>query len=547
MKDFQTYFELELGKLKGKKVVGADGKETTALQQWKNIGKQTFQILRKISSQIKIQDILGYLNDDITPFTNREATNQYGDKIFIVFDTETTGLVQKSGINKYGKFVERDQIYELAATAYDNDFNVVPDGTLHLKLNLEYLKYWKNPAKLKSTVRKYNSDITDSVLEEIKKEYTECVEGFNFNFARFKGFLKRKFPNKNERQLAGIQKNLKDAFQIERLMAMTKAEKQIFNRIEGWDGANVGEQYKVDSKRSEKAVIDEFVKFINKIKKEHKDKEVVIVAQNLPYDKGMVSGELLDRSREQFDKIVKFELKGKKSLSQIKAKLKASKTTTKRQARLIIGDLFSASLDTQDVFKKLIKGQKKRHVLLSAIYNRIKEASGIAHTNKKDGGLRQNKIEKILDNPKGSVSLGVLGRISDNPAWHTATNDVYVTIQATKNWLATIRFTYILIEIKEGKKSIQVTDSFSITESNYPEFFQFVREHGITSSEYTKLKQTLGMSVSEFRQANKEAIAKSSEPIKRVTSKNIAHDNWRALPFNQRQRKKQPGITYHFT
>ena len=500
MKLFRDYFEKEtvswdeLNLPEGLK--GGDFKKT------KEVGKQFFQILRGISRQIKIEDILAYVNDDKTPFTSN-GESDYKDSIFIVFDTETTGLVQKSGPNKWGKNVERDQIYELAATAYNNDFEVIPDGTLHLKLKLSYLKYWKNPEKLITTVIKYNPDIKTKDIEEIKKEYESCVDGFKFNFAKFNDFLKQKYPNKDPKTFSS---KFKDAFQIQRLMEMTHADKVLFKRIEGWSVDEIGSKYEVDLKKNESEIIDEFISYVNKIKAKFKDKKVFIVAQNLPYDKGMVSGELLDRNSQAIASIVKFKLKGseKNSISAIKKELKKSTGGhTKRKAKIKIGKLFEFSLDTKDVFTKLIKGEKKRQKTLLEVYKRISATSG----------LRMKKLEAILDNPKESVSLGFLGRISNNPAWHTATNDVYVTIQATKNWLATTRLTHILLQIREGAEAVKVRD-FSITSKEFPEFFSFIKENGLTGSEYSDLKKSIGMSVAEFKKINtKKAKVKEVEKV----------------------------------
>ena len=480
MKSFRDYFELKLPEEK-KDFIKA-----------KNIGKQFFQLLDDISNQVKIKDILNFVDNNQNPF-NSENTED-NNLIFIVFDTETTGLTTHFGKDKSGKEKVRDQIYELAATAYNNNFEVLKNGTLHLKLDLDRLDYNKNPKKIIEQIKKYHKDITESNIKSLMNSFLKRLDGFKFDTEGFKEDIKKELPEKDEKQVTILASMFKNAFNIERLMTMTKAEKDKFKRLEGWSGREPGEDYKVERKKSETAIIEEFLRFINRIKKEYPEAKVYVVAQNLPYDKGMVEGELLDRNRKQLENILKFSLKGdqKKSITAIKNELK--KRTfghTTRKAKLKIGKAFEFSLDTQDVFKKLIKGEKPRQRILKAFYERIREKTGI----------RSKKLEKILDNPKNSVSLGFLGRIAKNKDWHTATNDVYVTIKATKNWLATIRLTHILLSIKEGKTNIKIRNN-SYTKEKYPDLWEFIKENGLTSSEYNELKKSLGISVQEFKQAN---------------------------------------------
>jgi len=479
MSNFETYLKI-YNELKM-----PEGMTKEKFSNLKKISKQFDGIFNQITKSIRIQDILGYVKDNVNPFTNDSKIDNYADTIFVVFDTETTGLTQKTSVKDNGMTTERDQIYELAATAYDNDFKVIPDGTLHLKMELDKLKYQKNPTKLKNNITKKYPDITTVQMGKIKEAYKANKDGFKFNMPGFKESLATILTNKKQIDINKIAYLLKSSFEIEGLMDMTKAKKDDFKRIESWDKSKLGEGYKVERKKTESEIVDAFISFVKKVKSDNKDKKVVVVAQNLSYDQGMVTGELLDRNAEIFRNIKKFDQKKSKSLTAIKAELKRrTKGYTTRKGKEKVEDTFGDSMDTQEVFKKFVKGDKKRQQILKKFYEKIKETSGID----------SKKWNKIFDNPKSSVSLGKLGAIAKNLDWHTASNDVYVTIEATKRWLAMIRLTHVLLKAKDGKTSIRISDpkrNITISQEDYPDFFQFIKDNGITDSQYEQLKQGL--------------------------------------------------------
>jgi hypothetical protein len=475
MRNFQQYLK-EYNELKL-----PEGMDKDKFKNLKAVGRQFDQVLTKITGALRIQDVIGYLKKGVNPFTDDSKTDEYKDSIFVVFDTETTGLTQKTAQNKFGGVKERDQIYELAATAYDNDFKVIPDGTLHVKLKLDKLKFDKNPEKLKTNLKKNFPDLSEGDIDSLNSTYKKYKDGFKFDMAGFKKEIKEKFPKKSEQQVNKIAYTLQKVYDIGGLMQMTKADKDKFKRLEGWDKSKLGEQYTVERKNSEAQIIDAFIRFVKKIRTSNKDKKVMVVAQNLPYDQGMVEGELLDRNSQIFNNLKKFDKAKTKSLSSIKSELK--KRTygyTKGKGKKAAKETFAGALDTQDVFKKIIKGDKKRQKILESVYKRIKEKSGV----------ESKKWDKIFDNPKLSVSLGKLGTIAKNLDWHTASNDVYVTMEATKRWLATIRLTHVLLEINKGSKSVKAGD-VTISESDFPELFEFLREYGVSESEYSTLKGEL--------------------------------------------------------
>jgi len=125
---------------------------------------------------ITVDSIKNYVKT-VSPIISYEKLNTImrGDKNIgiIVFDTETTGLIQKTAVNKYGKLQTRNQIYELAAITYNYSLEEAKDNNrvdfFHAKVKDASLNAQNSVAKISDKVKKILKSDLD--MEMLNKAY----------------------------------------------------------------------------------------------------------------------------------------------------------------------------------------------------------------------------------------------------------------------------------------------------------------------------------------------------------------------------------------
>lgn len=341
--------------------------------------------------------------------------------VVVGFDTETTGLTtrEKEAISRTsGKAFtrQRNQIYELAATLFDDELKpkffektiergseLPDDATFHAKLLQSSLNKYNDPNKLLDRVKEY-STFKESDMDALFRAFKEAKDGFKFDTAKFKEELQEYADTHNRTFDNRVLYPLKDAFTIMGLMKMTKFDKKQFN------GIFSGNSYLVQFYRSELDLIQDFFDFVDT---KSNGKRPYIVAQNMPYDEGMVYGAI--------ESAIKFT----------NSEYGKGFTRLKEQAEELerrFNRIFKYKFDTKDIFKKLIV--EKRYVdIIEQLYEDL-DAEGLAAA---------KIVKSMLDLKRGykgkrSLSMGPLSKAFkiQNKEWHTASNDVYVMLELVK-------------------------------------------------------------------------------------------------------------------
>jgi hypothetical protein len=389
MPSFAEYFEEFFNEKAG--FAGADKKRTDSMT------RAFIAFSKRLRRYITTAGIIGYIQNKRPVILEVDLKKQIASPDvkgvgIVVFDTETTGLRTRSGVDSYGKMKQRNQIYELAAITYDSKMKANKKDYFHGKVPDQFLNMANSVQKTGSKVaEKLGRALTDSELDAIESAYAAAtVEN------KFKPDWKI-FSDKLPESLKAVGGDLYKITPISKIRVMTKADKEIYNDV------FTQEQYQVKMFKSEMAMIENFLNYIDK-QKENFD-EVYIIAHNLNYDKSITLGALEDAVAFWESKAVPTMVEKSKALLQ--------------RAE----GFFNSSVDTLDGFKRLFA--EKNYITK---IKRVAELTGI------DGIKLLNVFKRLPKTKTGkySTSLGKISPKSINKEWHSAINDVYVTIETVK-------------------------------------------------------------------------------------------------------------------
>ena len=391
------------------------------------LSKGLLDALSRIKTVISATSVLKY------------ATGETSENpIFLAYDTETTGL--SHGIKKdketgmtypdYNSISKRDIIIELAAIAYDKHFHPVvfdeksrhgdlpEEGGFHAKVTPNALKY-KSEEYFMNRLRVLGFNMAD--LDKMEKIYDRNKNGYKVDMQNFKHEIQKALMI-DDRKVEGLAKLLSDHFTIKGLKDMNKYEKNDFEKI------HTEGNYVVHRYEEEYQLVKHFIDFAEKFKDEG---EVYIVAQNLPYDAGMVESCLHYIS-------------------------KYGKGNEKEEAETYLDkwdDLMRNSFDTKDLFKKVVNVKK----VLNQIEAYFPEhgVKIIDMINKMNPEMKEDRGSGYRGLRKGerSLSLGKLAPKMMNKSWHTAMNDVYVTVETARYYASLIKLLSQIKRVVVGKQS----------------------------------------------------------------------------------------------
>ena len=389
-----------------------------------NLSKALMNLTRQLSKLITIDDIVDYikLGKPIITYDKLNGILKTESKktAIVVFDTETTGLIGKSTEKNF-----RNQIYEIAAVTYDYSLNEVQENDrvdfFHAKVQDEKLNASNSvkslTAKLKSGL---NSELDMKMLDDAYKAAT-VINQHQPDMPIFKSKISDKY--------IPFAYDLVKMLKIKSLREMTKADKEKF--VDLW----TSKEYDVALYNSEAAMLTAFFNYIEK--QEKKFEKIYILAHNLKFDKNIVVGSLEDS--------VKYWQKrndNPKMLSQ-------SQELLTKANRLF--DTMNTS-DTLNGFKSLFNEKK----YIDKIDLLVKELK--IYTKKIPKGEKGyvskllvllTKIPKTKDPNFRTTSLGKVAPAGINKDWHTAVNDVFVTVATTKMYFTMPMIISILIKISE--------------------------------------------------------------------------------------------------
>jgi hypothetical protein len=429
-----------------------------------NLSKAFLDLSEQLQKFITVDDLIDYIKLG-KPIINYDKLNgilrNENEKIgIIVFDTETTGLVGKSG----GKNnTIRNQIYELAAITYDYSLEEtkegdrvdyfhakVPDESLNglnsvSKLIIKIKSNLKSNLKRDVEVEKINpskslSEIDIEPETEItlmEKAYQLAIKDNKYN-PDFKIF-KDKLPKDFEYVAHDLMKMLK----IKSLREMTKADKMDF--FDFW----TKEAYKVKMYKNEILMIHDFFSYIER--QEKKFDKIYILAHNLDFDKNIVLGAIQD--------VIEYWKKKNDNPEMVaKSEILLTKANT----------LFSSmnTSDTLNGFKTLFN--EKQYI--NKIELLVKELKVYMSKRQIPDGekgfvskllILLTKIPKTKDPKFRSTSLGSVAPKGLNVDWHTAVNDVFVTVRTTKMYFTMPMIISLLIKISETYENSKTIPVFS--------------------------------------------------------------------------------------
>jgi hypothetical protein len=429
-----------------------------------NLSKAFLDLSEQLQKFITVDDLVGYIKLG-KPIINYDKLNgilrNENEKIgIIVFDTETTGLIGKSGEKSI-----RNQIYELAAITYDYSLEETKEGDrvdyFHAKVPDENLNALNSVSKLITKIKsnlkreleleKINPSKSlpkegeidtepETEITLIEKAYQLAIKDNKYN-PDFKIF-KDKLPKGFEYVAHDLMKMLK----IKSLRQMTKADKMEF--FDFW----TKEAYKVKTYKHEMGMIQDFFDYIERQQK--KFDKIYILAHNLSFDKDIVIGAIQD-SVELWKKNNDKNMMAKSELLLMKANTLFSDMNTS---------------DTVNGFKTLFN--EKQYI--NKIEMLVKELKVYMSKRQIPDGERGfvskllillTKIPKTKDPKFRSASLGGIAPKGLNIDWHTAVNDVFVTVRTTKMYFTIPMIISLLIKISEtyeNSKTIPVFSSVKI-------------------------------------------------------------------------------------
>ena len=433
-----------------------------------NLSKAFLDLSEQLQKFITVDDLIGYIKLG-KPIINYDKLNgilrNENEKIgIIVFDTETTGLIGKSGEKSI-----RNQIYELAAITYDYSLEETKEGDrvdyFHAKVPDEKLNALNSVSKIITKIKSnLKSNLKRDVEVEkinpskplpkegeidtepeteitlIEKAYQLAIKDNKYN-PDFKIF-KDKLPKDFEYVAHDLMKMLK----IKSLREMTKADKMQF--FDFW----TKESYKVKTYEHEMGMIQDFFNYIER--QQEKFDKIYILAHNLSFDKDIVIGAIQDS-------IGLWKKNDNKNMT-AKSELLLMKANT------LFSDMNTS--DTVNGFKTLFN--EKQYI--NKIEMLVKELKVYMSKRQIPDGERGfvskllillTKIPKTKDPKFRSASLGGIAPKGLNIDWHTAVNDVFVTVRTTKMYFTIPMIISLLIKISEtyeNSKTIPVFSSVKI-------------------------------------------------------------------------------------
>lgn len=409
--------------------------------QSKAITRQILELSEFIKDKITLAGLLRYLKNEGAMIKDSDIKGEGNiDAIIVGFDTETTGLAKedKKRVSKRtgAEYVApRNQIYELAAIAYDSNFKVqelklnaedskgvvAKDATFHGKTIQKGLNKFNDPEKIFQKIvsrAKLDRPTLTTLINELYETYQQVRTGFKLDAAgrdalatKMVEFTDGKI---NQKTATGVAFDLENMFSIFDIMGMTKYDKSEFK------GLFTGAQYEVEQFSKEISLIENFLNFLDKVSN---GRDCYIIAHNMAYDQGMVAGAI--DSFKQYAEMFGMQKRYNK---------------VKKMYDQYFGNP-EFILDTKDVAKKVLV-EKDRLTILEKIMSDLPEVGGII---KKITSLQKTKAGKR------SLSMGPMSSALtiQNIDWHTAANDVYVMIELMKTLGSITRVIHELMKINE--------------------------------------------------------------------------------------------------
>lgn len=408
----------------------------------KAITRQIIDLAKFLQDKVTLPGVIRYLKGEGSLIKDADMKGEGGmDAILIGFDTETTGLTtaEKKRISKRTGSeytAPRNQIYELAAIAYDDKFKtneitldvkdskgvVAKDATFHGKTMQKGLDKFNDPEKiLQKIIKRANLSSADTakVIDDLYETYKSIKVGFKLDPAG-RHTLAEKMVEITDGKVdiktaSSIAFDLESMFSIFEIMGMTKYDKTEFR------GLYSNTKYEVDFFAKEIALIDNFLKFIEKLSN---GKPVYIMAHNMAYDQGMVQGSI-----ESFKKYASM------------FKMESYYNDIKKRYDQFFGNP-EFILDTKDVFKKVLVDKDR----LGILRNILSEYEEVGRSVK--GTTTSVKRSKA---GKASLSMGPLSALFkiENIEWHTAANDVHVMMELLKTIGSLTRMLHELMKVNE--------------------------------------------------------------------------------------------------
>lgn len=339
------------------------------------------------------------------------------DYLFIIIDTETTGLqrfdkfesyTDKKGI-KHEYISYRNQIVEAGAVSYNWNlkFETHSEKTFfHGKVKDISLNEFNSIYKIESALISRFNDLYLSNKENIIKAFRMAQEkGGKFN-PDYGVFISNFPPIFEDLDEFNQQTLLRHIFKYNLLIAiseMNQSDKKTYkypydeNKI-----YNVNDNYK-----DELHLIESLFNFIES--KMDLYSNVIIGAHNLPYDEDMIKGSIT--SAIDYYTYIENDLIMKKHYEQMLIRHH---------------NIFKNTINTIDIFKDILNYKKYGNRLISLYQSKgLKNIKTLKH-------LVKSLNNKKYSSGAFSLSLGNLAPTSLNTDFHTTINDINVTIETLK-------------------------------------------------------------------------------------------------------------------
>lgn len=364
---------------------------------------------------ISIENILLFKNKQ-NYFDPKNYPTQ--DYIFIMIDTETTGLQSVDKFESYTDKKEikhdyishRNQIVEIGAVAYDWHLKFESNSEktfFHGKIKDISLNEFNSIYKIESALISRFNELYLSNKDNIIKAFQIAQQKsgkFNPDYNTFINNFPPIFKDLDEFNQQTLIRNI---FKYNLLIAinqMNQSDKRIYKYLYNQD-----KTYTVkDSYRDELHLIESLFDFIES--KINMYSHVIIGAHNLPYDEGMIKGAITTA----IDYYTYFE----------------KDDSIKEHYQNLLQrhhNIFKNNINTIDLFKDILNSKKYGNRLIN-YYNQKNDYKKIKLLKHLVKSLNKSKYSS----GSFSVSLGNLAPISLNQDFHTTINDIYVTVETLK-------------------------------------------------------------------------------------------------------------------
>jgi hypothetical protein len=363
---------------------------------------------------ISIQNILLFKSKQ-NYFDPQKYTPQ--DYLFIVIDTETTGLQQvdkfesytdKNGI-KHDYISYRNQIVEAGAVAYNWDlkFESNSDKTFfHGKIKDISLNEFNSIYKIESALISRFNELYLSNKDNIIKAFEIAQQKSGKYNPDYNTFINNFPPIFKDLDEFNQQTLLRHIFKYNLLIAinaMNQSDKKVYKYL-----YDQNKTYNVkDSYRDELHLIESLFDFIES--KMNMYSNVIIGAHNLPYDEGMIKGAIT--TAIDYYTFIEEDNSMKEHYQNLLQRH---------------NNIFKNTINTIDIFKDILNFKKYGNRLVSLYQkNELKNIKILKH-------LIKSLNNKKYSSGAFSLSLGNLAPISLNQDFHTTINDIYVTVETLK-------------------------------------------------------------------------------------------------------------------